>query len=192
MPRHMKEHDVKVAGQETVASPDKIESQPDPAALQAENAALQAENEELKDRLLRTLADSENARRRIERSAEDSRKYAISSFARDLLTVADTLRLAVDATKTSAVDPAVGEGVEATERMLEAVLERAGVRKIAALGAKFDPSLHEAVAEMDDTDREPGSIAEVTEEGYTIHDRLLRPARVVVVKNRPSRGRHNG
>src|SRR5262249_27555163 len=149
---------------------------------QAQNETLQAENQELKERLLRTLADSENTRRRIERSAEDSRKFALSNFARDLLTVADTLHRAVEATKSGTVDPAVAEGVEATERMLTSVLERAGVRKVSALGEKFDPSLHEAMAEVDDSRKAPGSVAEVMEEGYTIHDRLLRPARVVVVK----------
>jgi molecular chaperone GrpE len=151
-------------------------------------ATLLAENESLRDRLRRALADAENTRRRAERSLDDMRQYSIANFAREMLGVADNLRRAIDAAERNPVksveDAAMLEGVRSTERMLMHALERFGVRKIEALGTPFDPALHEAVMEVDDPEREAGTVAEVLEDGYTIHDRLLRPARVVVVKRR--------
>jgi molecular chaperone GrpE len=126
--------------------------------------------------LLRALADAENARRRAERTAADARQFAIGDFARDLLTVADNLERALKASGHGAII----EGVAATHRQLMQVLDRYGVRRIESLAQPFDPELHEAVMVIDDQSREPGQIIEVVEEGYTLHDRLLRPARVVV------------
>jgi len=147
-------------------------------------ATLIAENASLRDRLLRALADAENIRRRAERTAEDARQYAISFFARELLMVADNLErtIAAAAERTETVeDDALIEGVRATKRLLEETLSHFGVRKIEALGQRFDPSLHEAVMEADDPSQPPGTVR-VLEDGYTIHDRLLRPARVVVAR----------
>jgi molecular chaperone GrpE len=147
-------------------------------------ATLIAENASLRDRLLRALADAENIRRRAERTAEEARQYAISDFARELLMVADNLErtIAAAAEGTETVeDDALIEGVRATKRLLEQTLSHFGVRKIEALGKRFDPSLHEAVMEADDPSQPPGTVR-VLEDGYTIHDRLLRPARVVVAR----------
>jgi molecular chaperone GrpE len=149
-------------------------------------ATLIAENASLRDRLLRALADAENIRRRAERTAEEARQYAISDFARELLMVADNLKrtIAAAAERPETVeDDLLIEGVRATERLLEQTLSRFGIRKIDALGKRFDPSLHEAVMEADDGSQPPGTVVRVVEDGYTIHDRLLRPARVVVARS---------
>jgi molecular chaperone GrpE len=152
----------------------------------ADSAAPQAENESLRNRLLRALADAENTRRRTERVVEQVRQYAIGDFARELLVVADNLQRAItaaeDTTGEAIGDRSLIEGVRATERILLAVLERFGIRRIEALGAVFNPELHEAVMQIEDPSRPPGTVVDVLEEGYTIHDRLLRPARVVVAK----------
>jgi molecular chaperone GrpE len=148
-------------------------------------ATLIAENASLRDRLLRALADAENTRRRAERTAEEARQYAISDFARELLTVVDNLKRTIAAAAQhpeTVEDDTLIEGVRATERLLEQTLSRFGVRKIDALGKRFDPSLHEVVMEADNASRPPGTVIRVVEDGYTIHDRLLRPARVVVAR----------
>jgi molecular chaperone GrpE len=151
-------------------------------------ATLLAENQSLRDRLMRALAEAENTRRRTERSLDEMRQYAVADFAREMLSVVDNLRRAIDAAERRPVksveDAALLEGVRSTERMLMQALERFGVQKIEALGAPFDPALHEAVLEVDDPEREPGMVAQVIEDGYTIHGRLLRPVRVAVVKRR--------
>ena len=148
-------------------------------------ATLIAENASLRDRLLRALADAENIRRRAERTAEEAQQYAISDFARELLMVADNLErtIAAAAERPETVeDQALIEGVRATKRLLEQTLSHFGVRKIEALGKRFNPSLHEAVMEADDASQPPGTVVRVLEDGYTIQDRLLRPARVVVAR----------
>jgi molecular chaperone GrpE len=153
----------------------------------ADAEALAAENASLRDRMLRALADAENTRRRAERTVQDMSKYAIADFARELLAVADNLQRTVAAERHSpetVEDAALIEGVRATERTLMHALERFGVRKIEALGAPFDPALHEAVMEVDDESYPPGSVARVLQDGYMIHDRLLRAARVAVAKRR--------
>ena len=151
-------------------------------------ATLLAENQSLRDRLMRALAEAENTRRRTERSLDEMRQYAVAGFAREMLSVVDNLRRAIDVAERRPVksveDAALLEGVRSTERMLMQALERFGVQNFEALGAPFDPALHEAVLEVDDVEREPGTVAQVIEDGYTIHGRLLRPARVAVVKRR--------
>src|SRR5580704_6467517 len=154
----------------------------------ADAKALAAENASLRDRILRALADAENTRRRAERTVQDTSKYAIADFAGELLAVADNLQRTVAAAERHSPErveiAALLEGVRATERTLMHALERFGVRKIEALGAPFDPALHEAVMEVDDGSYPPGSVARVLEDGYMIHDRLLRAARVAVAKRR--------
>jgi molecular chaperone GrpE len=149
-------------------------------------ATLVAENASLRDRLLRALADAENTRRRAERTADEARQYAIVDLARELLAVADNLQRTIAAARgrdpDSAEDQALIEGVRATERLLGHALGRFGIRKIEALNRPFDPTLHEAVMEVDEPLRPPGTVVRVVEDGYTIHDRLLRPARVIVAK----------
>lgn len=155
----------------------------------ATEPSLQAENASLRDRMLRALADAENTRRRSEQNVKDAQQYAVSDFARELLTVADNLHRAIAAIEhhqpESVEDAALIEGVRATQRGLEQVFDRFGVRRIEALDQPFDPMLHEAVMEIGDPSREPGTVARVIEDGYTLHDRLLRPARVAVTKRQP-------
>ena len=156
-------------------------------------ATLVAENASLRDRLLRALAEEENTRRRAERTVEEARQYAISDFAREILTIADTLQRTIAAADRqppeTTRDAALIEGVQVTDRMLQHALERFDIRKIDALGKRFDPTLHEAVMATDDDTQPPGTVVRVVEDGYTIRDRLLRPARVFVTKRslqRPS------
>jgi molecular chaperone GrpE len=148
---------------------------------------LRAANAELKDRLLRALAECENVRRRGEHVVSDARRSAIAKFAREILTVADNLHRAIEAVTPTSSNPATEasliEGVRATERTLAKALEKFGVQRIRALGVAFDPELHEAVQQSPDEDHPPGTIIEVLEEGYTLDDRLLRPTRAVVAGN---------
>jgi molecular chaperone GrpE len=145
-----------------------------------------AENASLRDRLLRALAEAENTRRRAERTTEDARKFAIADFARELLIVVDNLQRTIDTADgeapLAAENAALVEGVQATLRVLMQTLERFGVRRIEALGQRFDPNLHEVMMDVEDPSHPPGTIIRVVEDGYTIHDRLLRPARVFVAK----------
>jgi molecular chaperone GrpE len=146
---------------------------------------------ELKDRLLRALAEVENVRRRADREADDARKYAISDFARELLGVADNLQRALAGVTAEAREgnpelAAFLAGVELTERELSKALEKHGVRPLEALGKKLDPNLHQAVAHIDHPDAQAGEIVQVFQTGYTVADRLLRPAMVAVAKGGPA------
>lgn len=158
----------------------------------AELGRLRAENAELRDRALRALADAENVRKRAEREREDQRLYAVTSFARDMLVIADNFQRALDSLSQDAradlpaQAKAVLEGVEATERQLMATLERHGVKRIDATDAKFDPHLHQAIAEVPGMGKPPGSIVSVVQTGYVIADRLLRPAMVTVAARSPA------
>jgi molecular chaperone GrpE len=145
---------------------------------------LVAENASLRERLLRALAEAENTRRRADRTAEEARKFAIADFARELLVVVDNLQRTIDAAEGegAAANAALLEGVRATLRLFMQTLERFGVHRIDALGQRFDPSLHEAIMEVEDPAQPPGTVVRVVEPGYTLQDRLLRPARVFVAK----------
>jgi molecular chaperone GrpE len=151
--------------------------------------ALRSELAAMKDRALRALADAENTRKRAEREKAETSQYAVASFARSLLPVADNLRRALDALhaeKRTAMDDnarAILDGVEATERELQGVLARHGVKLIEAAGARFDPHLHHAVAEVPAQGQEAGTVVNVIQSGYTIGERLLRPAMVTVAKS---------
>lgn len=150
--------------------------------------ALNAENAELKDQRLRALAELENTRRRAERDRADASQYAIARFARDMLTVADNFSRALAACPKElrdAADPQVKgviDGVEVTERQLLATMEQHGVKAIDTADGKFDPNLHQAVAEVPGEGKPPGAIVHVIQTGYTINGRLLRPAMVTVAK----------
>jgi molecular chaperone GrpE len=155
--------------------------------LGADLDGLLAENAEMRDRLLRTLADMENLRRRTEREKSDTARYAISSFARDVLTVGDNLKRTIDHVPADAAaqDPALKsflEGVELTERELLNVLERHGVTRIEPLGQRFDPNCHQAMYEVQNADVPEGTVVDVMQSGYVIGDRCLRPALVAVAK----------
>ena len=148
--------------------------------------ALDAELAEAKDRLLRALAETENTRRRAQREREDLQKYAITGFAKELLSPVDNLRRALDSVPEAEVnDPKLRgllDGVAATERELLAALERHGVKRIDPKGEKFDHNFHQAIFEAENSGRPAGTIVEVLQPGYVLHDRLLRPAMVGVAK----------
>ncbi|MEI9885601.1 MAG: nucleotide exchange factor GrpE [Rhizomicrobium sp.] len=157
-------------------------------------AALHAENVDLKDRMLRALAETENVRRRAEREREDTKQFAVSRFARDMLGIADNFARALahlPQAVRDAADPqvkAVIDGVEATERQLMATLANHGIKPIATDGAKFDPNLHQAIAEVAGEGRPPGTIVNVVQTGFTIGERLLRPAMVTVARKESGNG----
>jgi molecular chaperone GrpE len=168
-------------------------SEPDPLA-EAQRAAA-----EYKDKLLRTLAEMENLRRRTEREVADARTYGIASFARDVLAVADNMHRALEAIgpelreQGDAKTKSLIEGVELTERELLKTLEKNGVRKFSPEGEKFDPNVHQAMYEVPQAENvppghenvPPGHVAQVIQAGYMIGDRVLRPALVGVAKAAP-------
>lgn len=161
------------------------EAQPDPLEV------LRAENEDLRDRFIRLAADMDNLRRRTEREIKDAKAYAVSAFARDILTVSDNLRRALEAVPAEASQSTEGgvaafiEGVEMTERSLLSTLERHGIRKIEADGAKFDPNFHQAMFEVPNTEVPNNTVVQVVQAGFTIGERVLRPAMVGVAKGGP-------
>ena len=151
-------------------------------------ARSEAELAETKDRLLRALAETENVRRRGERERADAQKYGGTTLAKDLLNVADNLRRALDSMPADQADERVKtllEGVAATERELLAVFERHGIRRIDPAGERFDHNLHQAIFEVESA-APPGTVVQVLQPGYVMHDRLLRPAMVGVAKGAPS------
>ncbi len=152
-------------------------------------ARLEAELAEHKDRLLRALAETENTRRRVQREREDALKYAITGFAKDLLSAADNLRRALDSLPESEVTDTrtrnLLAGVAATERELLSVFERHGIRRIDPQAEPFDHNFHQAIFEAERADRPAGTIVEVLQPGYVLHERLLRPAMVGVAKGGP-------
>lgn len=149
-------------------------------------ARLQAEVADLKDKLLRALAETENLRRRAEREKQEASAYAATAFARDLLTVADTFRRALDSLPAAAREDvnvkAFVEGIELTERELLQAFEKHGIRKIDPKGEKFDHNLHQAMLEIPTDEQAPGTVVQVLQPGYVIKDRLLRAAMVAVAK----------
>jgi molecular chaperone GrpE len=161
------------------------EAAPDPVAQLAKEAA------ELKDRLLRTLAEMENLRRRTEREVADARTYGVTNFARDILAVADNMERALKALddeireKADAGVKALLDGVELTERELIKAMEKHGVKKLEPQGQKFDPNLHQAMFEIPDESVPAGTVVQIMQPGYTIGERVLRPALVGVSKGGP-------
>lgn len=157
------------------------EAAPDPFKVLE---ALQRENAELKDKTLRTLAEMENLRRRTEREVSDAKIYGVASFARDMLTFLDNLHRAlasIPPEAREAADPALRsfvEGIEVTERDFVSRLARFGVKTMEPLGKKFDPNMQEALFEIPDDSVAPGTVLQVVEQGFSIGDRVLRPAKV--------------
>lgn len=157
-------------------------------------AALEADKADLKDKLLRTLADMENLRRRTEREVADSRVYGITAFARDMLTVADNLRRALESFPAEARDSATDavkalvEGIELTERDFLKTLDRHGVKKREPVGEKFNPNLDQAMYEVPDETKPNGTVVQIVQAGYVIGDRVLRPSLVGVSKGGPKAG----
>ena len=155
-------------------------------------AALEAELAEQKDQLLRALAETENVRRRAQREREDVLKYAVAGFAKELLSVADNLRRALDSLPESEARDertrGLLAGVAATERELLSVFERHGIRRIDPDGERFDHNLHQAIFEAERPGKPGGVVIEVLQPGYVLHDRLLRPAMVGVAKENQGPG----
>jgi molecular chaperone GrpE len=156
--------------------------------------ALKAENGDLRDKLLRTIAEMENLRKRTEREVSDTRSYAIAGFARDMLTATDSLSRALmvlPAEARDSADPTVRsliEGIEMTEREMQRLLAKHGVKPIEAEGQKFDPHKHQAMFEVPDPSRPEGTVVQVVQAGFAIGDRVLRPAMVGVAKGGGAQG----
>jgi molecular chaperone GrpE len=167
------------------------ETAPSEAAPADPVAALAKEASDLKDRLLRTLAEMENLRRRTDREVADARTYGVTNFARDILAVADSMERALKALddelrdKADAGVKALLDGVELTERELIKVMEKHGVKRIEPQGQKFDPNLHQAMYELPDPSVPAGTVVQIMQPGYTIGERVLRPALVGVSKGGP-------
>ncbi len=139
-----------------------------------------AKSEQQRDDMLRTLADYENSRKRAARDLEIERKFAHARLANDLLPALDNLERALDAAKKAGDNGALVKGVQATQQMLHDILKRHGVTRMDALGQPFDPNLHQAVTMMPSRDQPPNTVLQVLQSGYLIHERILRPASVIV------------
>ncbi len=162
----------------------------DTSTPEADIARLEAELASSHDKLLRAVAETENVRRRAQRDKEDTARYAVSNFSRDLLSVVDNLRRALDSVdaETRKENPALENlmiGVEMTERELLTAFERNNIRRMETIGQKFDPNFHEAMFEYDDPDQPAKTIGQEIEAGYMLHDRALRPAKVGITKGGP-------
>jgi molecular chaperone GrpE len=173
--------------EDAAAAPDNAAPAGAPTASQKAEAGAA----ELKDRLLRTLAEMENLRKRTEREVADARQYGVAGFARDVLGVADNMRRALDAVSpelrasAEAGVNALIDGVELTERELVKALEKNGVHQFSPRGEKFDPNVHQAMFEVPNASVPAGSVVEVVAPGYMIGERVLRPAMVGVSKGGP-------
>jgi molecular chaperone GrpE len=158
-------------------------------------ATLEAQVAELRDRFLRAVAEGDNIRKRAEKDVADARSYGITAFARDVLTVADNLARTIEhvsAEARASADPslkALLDGVELTERDLQMILQKNGVKPINPMGEKFDPHFHQAMFEVPDSGRPHGTIVQVVQPGYAIGERVLRPAMVGVAKGAAKSGK---
>lgn len=185
---------------ETGAKPDEQAAAPESAATTPANqndtaapdpARLQAEIADLKDRLLRTLAELENVRRRSQREVQDERTYAVTAFAREILGIGDNLQRTIEALPKegaeaeSPVVKSLVEGVAVTAREFLKVLGKFKIRRLEPLGERFDPNFHQAMYEVPSPTVPTGTIVEVMQDGYAIGDRTLRPALVAVAKGGP-------
>lgn len=155
-----------------------------------ETEALREENAQLKEKVLRVAAEMENLRRRTERDKADTTKFAISNFARDVLTIADNIARAIEHVPEEAAeaDEALKsflEGMQVTERELLNVLERHGIVRVDPKGERFDPNKHQAMFEVENSGVPEGTVVEVVQQGYSIAERILRPALVGVAKGGP-------
>lgn len=171
-------------GEPVVSKPYIMPDDPEPGSVEL----LQKEVAEARDRMLRTLAEMENLRKRTAKEVADSKLYGVTGFARDVLDIADNLQRALDAVPAearAAADPgltALIEGVELTERSLLNALEKHGVKKFDPQGQKFDPNFQQAMYEVPDTSVPAGTVVQVMQAGYTIGERVLRPALVGIAK----------
>lgn len=182
----MTDHRPDAAAPEMPETPEaQPQAAPDPMAVLAKEAA------DMKDRLLRTLAEMENLRRRTDKEVADARVYGVTNFARDILAVADNMERALKALddeireKADAGVKALLDGVELTERELIKVMEKHGITRLEPQGQKFDPNLHQAMFELPDPTVPAGTVVQVVQPGYKIGERVLRPAMVGISKGGP-------
>lgn len=172
------------AADPVVSKPYIMPDDPEPNSVEA----LTKEAADARDKMLRTLAEMENLRKRTQKEVADARVYGVSKFAGDIVDIADNLQRAIDAVPADAkasADPglkALIEGVELTERSLLNALEKHGVKKVDPTGEKFDPNFHQAMYEVPDASVPSGTVVQVVQAGYTIGERVLRPALVGVSK----------
>jgi len=172
------------AAEPVVSKPYIMPDDPEPNSVEA----LTKEAADARDKMLRTLAEMENLRKRTQKEVADARVYGVSKFAGDIVDIADNLQRAIDAVPADAkasADPGLKsliEGVEITERSLLSALEKHGVKKIDPTGEKFDPNFHQAMYEVPDASVASGTVVQVVQAGYTIGERVLRPALVAVSK----------
>ena len=184
MPLHTPEENIELSAEET-AQDSPVETPEEEASPEINIEELQAENHKLREDYLRAFAEAENTKKRCAQEIEKNNKYAISSFAKGLLSVADNLQRALDAsqnTDSSASCDALRQGVELTQNELYKVFDKFGIRKMETLGRHFDPNFHQVIQEVSDAEKEAGTIIAELQTGYMINDRILREAMVVVSK----------
>ena len=175
------DNSLKSAHEESVALEENEEESKDAAESLAEEVST------LKDQLLRAFAEAENIRKRALRDRDEAHKFAVTTFARDMLSVSDNLNRGLSSVSEDQIQDnpllkILVDGILMTQNEMISVLERHGIKKVNALGEKFNPHFHQAMVEIPDEKAAPGTIIQVLQEGYQIHDRLLRPALVAVVK----------
>lgn len=174
--------------EEAKETPESAEDTKAPEQEAAPNREKELEEQvaSLKDQMLRAMAETENTRRRAAKEKEDASKFAIGNFAKEILVVADNFRRALDAVPKGGADGDTLKnlitGVEATERQLLAGLEKFGIKPMSPLGKPFDPHFHRVMLEIEDPSQPAGTVVQVMQNGYMIHDRLLREALVAVSK----------
>jgi len=180
------------AAEEAAVNADAAAEQVEAAAVEPDPLELaRAEAADYRDRYLRLAAEMDNLRRRTARDVKDAKSYSVAGFARDMLAVSDNLRRALDAIPPEAREAgdtglnALIEGVEMTERAMLSALERHGVQKLEPVGQKFDPNFHQAMFEVPNTEVPNNTVVQVVQDGYTIGERVLRPAMVGVAKGGP-------
>jgi len=161
------------------------ETNAEPNADQVRIQVLEEENARIKDHMVRALADAENTRKRAVKEREDASKFAISGFAKDILSVADNLRRALEAIPEEQTEQlqSLINGIEATERELLRTFEKNGIQKLEPLDQQFDPNFHEVMFEAPIPDKAAGTIIQIIEPGYVLNNRILRPARVGIAKD---------
>jgi len=180
-PQDNLEEDIKMAEQDDTASVEASEASVEDVAAKIE--ALEAKAEENWDHFVRTKAEMDNMRRRAERDLENAHKYALERFAQELLPVRDSLEMGVNAAQDVAADVAkLREGSEMTLRMLDSAMEKFNIKAIDPLDEPFNPELHQAMTMIEMPDKEPNTVINVLQKGYTLNERLVRPAMVVVSK----------
>ena len=142
-----------------------------------------AEQDELKDQLLRSRAEMENYRKRVNREREDERRYASLAIVRDLLPAMDNLQRAIDAGGEDSAENSVLQGVRMVLKQIEEILTRHGVEVISAMGQPFDPHFHEALQQVPSAEHPPNTVLQELERGYRMHERVVRPSKVIVSTN---------